>query len=81
MEQFYKRQINGGIVEETYDQFGTFNLWKERDVLIRRLYYSSKTKLEERDDFWKLVFSNDMMTLEELTGENYPFLQQELQKT
>ena len=68
-------------MEQTYETLETFNLWKERDVLIRRLYYSSKTKLEERDDFWKLCWKNDLMTLEELSGEEYPFLQHELKIT
>ena len=68
-------------MEQTYEQFGTFQSWKEISILIRRLEYLSKRPIEERDPFWVLNWKNDCLTLEELTQEPNPFLDIELQKT
>ena len=69
------------MMEQTYEQFGTFQSWKEISILIRRLEYLSKRPLDERDQFWVLNWKHDCLTLEELTQEPNPFLDIELQKT
>ena len=68
-------------MEQTYEQFGTFQSWKEISILIRRLEYLSKRPIDEMDDFWVLNWKNDCLTLEELTQEPNPFLEIELKKT
>ena len=67
--------------QEEFDEYGTYNLWKEVSHLLMRLEMSQKKKMEERDKWWVLNYRNDLMTNQDLTGEEHPFLQHELKKT
>ena len=67
--------------QEEFDEYGTYNLWKEVSHLLMRLEMSQKKRMEERDKWWVLNYRNDLMTYQDLTGEEHPFLQHELKKT
>ena len=82
MGYFGNRKKNGGReMEQTYEQFGTYNLWKEVSLLLMRLEMSQRTKMEERTRWWWLNYRNDLYTYQDLTGEQHPFLEHELKKT
>ena len=67
-------------MEKSFNEIGTYNQWKEVSLLLRRIEYATKSKESERDYFWLENMENDCLTLEELTGEQKPFILHKITK-